>query len=123
MLRACVNGFGGHLDRFFSLAEFCYNHSYHSSIEMAPFEVLYGMRYRSPIGWFDEFEVRPWGIDLLRESLDKVKLIKDRLIMAQCRQKIHADKKVLNLEFMVGKMFLLKVSPMNGDEILEKRES
>ena len=84
-LRACVIDFGGQCDQFFPLTEFAYNNSYHSSIEMAPFEALYGRRCRSPIGWFDAFEVRPWGTDLLRESLDKVKLIQDRLLMAQSR--------------------------------------
>ena len=83
------------------LAEFAYNNSYHSSIGMAPFEALYGRRCRSPSGWFDAFEVRPWGTDLLRESLDKVKLIQDRLLMAQSRQKSYADRKVRDLEFMV----------------------
>ena len=75
MLRACVIEFGGYWDNFLPLAEFSYNNSYHSSIDMAPFEALYGRRCRSPIGWFDAFEVRPWGTDLLRESLDKVKCI------------------------------------------------
>ena len=75
MLRACVIDFGGQWDQFLPLAKFAYNNSYHSSIEMAPFEALYGRRCRSPICWFDAFEVRPWGTDLLRESLDKVKLI------------------------------------------------
>ncbi|XP_059313494.1 uncharacterized protein LOC132064509 [Lycium ferocissimum] len=32
---------------------------YHLSIEMAPFEALYGRRCRSPIGWFDSFEFSP----------------------------------------------------------------
>ncbi|XP_069143365.1 uncharacterized protein [Solanum lycopersicum] len=41
---------------------------------MEPFEALYGRRFRSPIGWFDAFEVRPWGTDLLRESLEKLAL-------------------------------------------------
>ena len=67
MLRACVIEFGGHWDNFLPLAEFSYNNSYHSSIDMAPFEELYGRRCRSPIGWFDAFEVRPWGTDLLRD--------------------------------------------------------
>ncbi|XP_069152101.1 uncharacterized protein [Solanum lycopersicum] len=43
MLRACVIDFGGHWDQFLPLAEFAYNNSYHSSIEMAPFEALYGV--------------------------------------------------------------------------------
>ena len=77
MLRACVIEFGGHWDSFLPLAEFSYSNSYPSSIDMAPFEALYGRRYRSPIGWLDAFEVRPWGTDLLRESLDKVKSIQE----------------------------------------------
>ena len=48
MLRACVIEFGGHWDSFLPLAEFSYNNSYHSSIDMAPFEALYGRRCRSP---------------------------------------------------------------------------
>ena len=112
MLRACVIDFGGQWDQFLPLAEFAYNNSYHSSIEMAPFEALYGRRCRSPIGWFDAFEVRPWGTNLLRVSLDKVKLIQDRLLMPQSRQKSYADRKVRDLEFMVGERVLLKVSLM-----------
>ena len=81
---------------------------------MAPFEALYGRRYQSPIGWFDAFEVRLWGTDLLRESLDKVKLIQDRLLIAKSRQRSYADRKIRDLEFMVGDKVLLKVSPMKG---------
>ena len=114
MLRACVIEFGGHRDNFLPLAEFSYNNSYHSSIDMAPFEALYGRRCRFPIGWFDAFEVRPWGTDLLRESLDKVKCIQEKLLAAQSRQKEYADRKVRDLEFMEGEQFLLKVSPMKG---------
>ena len=77
MLRACAIEFGGQWDSFLPLVEFSYNNSYHSSIDMAPFEALYGRRCRSLIGWFDAFEVRPWGTDLLRESLDKVKSIQE----------------------------------------------
>ena len=101
MLRACDLEFGGHWDNFLPLAEFSYNNSYHSSSDMAPFEALYERRCRSPIGWFDGFEVRPWGTDLLRESLDKVKMIQDRLLMDQSRQKSYADWKIRDLEFMI----------------------
>ncbi|XP_060216733.1 uncharacterized protein LOC132644170 [Lycium barbarum] len=50
MLRACAIDFGGHWDQFLSLAEFEYNNSYHSSIDMAPFEALYCKRCCSPMG-------------------------------------------------------------------------
>ena len=81
---------------------------------MAPFEELYGRRCSSPISWFDAFEVRPWGTDLLRESLDKVKFIQEKLLAAQSRQKEYADRKVRELNFMEGEQVLLKVSPMKG---------
>ena len=42
MLRACVIAFGGHWDNFLPLAEFSYNNSYHSSIDMAPLEAFMG---------------------------------------------------------------------------------
>lgn len=114
MLRACVIDFGGRWDHFLPLAEFAYNNSYHSSIQMAPFEALYGRRCRSPIGWFDAFEVRSLDTDLLRDAMEKVRVIQSRLLTAQSRQKSYADRRVRDLEFMEGDRVLLKVSPMKG---------
>ena len=75
-------------------------------------------RCRSPIGWFDAFEVRPWGTDLLR---DKVKCIQEKLLAAQSRQKEYADRKVRHLEFMEGEKISLKVLPMKGVIRFRKR--
>ena len=49
MLRLCAIDFKGIWDDHLPLIEFAYNNSYHSSIQMAPFEALYGRRYRSLI--------------------------------------------------------------------------
>ena len=49
MLRMCVLDFQGNWETYLPLAEFVYNNSYHSSIEMAPYEALYGRKCRSPI--------------------------------------------------------------------------
>lgn len=65
MLRGCVIDFGGQWDQYLPLEEFAYNNSYHFSIQIAPFKVWYGRKFRSPVGWFDAFEVRPWGTDSL----------------------------------------------------------
>ncbi|GJU47826.1 putative reverse transcriptase domain-containing protein [Tanacetum coccineum] len=46
MLRACVIDFDGSWNIHLPLAEFSYNNSYHSSIGCAPFEALYGRKYR-----------------------------------------------------------------------------
>ncbi|KAJ8774323.1 hypothetical protein K2173_011195 [Erythroxylum novogranatense] len=53
MLRACVMDFKGAWDEHLPLVEFAYNNSYHSSIQMAPYEALYGRRCRTPICWDD----------------------------------------------------------------------
>ncbi|XP_070004372.1 uncharacterized protein [Nicotiana sylvestris] len=69
---------------------------------MAPFEVLYGWRYRSPIGWFKPCEAKFYGTDLVKDVLDKVKLIQERLRTTQSRQKSYADQKARDVSFMVG---------------------
>ena len=51
MLRACVLEFKGSWDRHLPLMEFAYNNSYQSSIEMAPYEALYGRKCRTPLCW------------------------------------------------------------------------
>ncbi|XP_070028856.1 uncharacterized protein [Nicotiana sylvestris] len=80
-----------------------YDHqSYQSSIEMAPFEALYGRRYHSPIGWFEPVEARLHGTDLVKDALENVKLIQERLYTAQSKQKSYADQKARDLSFMVG---------------------
>ena len=65
--------------------------------------------------------MRPWGTDLLRESLDKVKFIKEKLLAAQSRQREYADRKVRDFDFMEGEQVLLKVSPMKGVMRFDKR--
>nr|GEY36869.1 retrotransposon protein, putative [Tanacetum cinerariifolium] len=47
MLRAYVIDFGSSWDRHLPLVELSYNNSYHASIKAAPYEDLYGRKYRS----------------------------------------------------------------------------
>ena len=42
MLRACAINFKGSWDTHLPLVKFSYNNSYHTSIQCAPFEALYG---------------------------------------------------------------------------------
>ncbi|KAA3481026.1 DNA/RNA polymerases superfamily protein [Gossypium australe] len=85
MLRGCED--------FLSLVEFAYNNSYQSSIQMLPYEVLYGQ--------------------LVSETEEKVKLIRARLKEAFDRQKSYADLKRKEIEFSVGDQAFMKVSPWN----------
>ena len=49
--------FKGSWDDHLPLIEFAYNNSYHSSIQIALYEALYGRKCRSPVGWFEVGEV------------------------------------------------------------------
>nr|XP_009759036.1 PREDICTED: uncharacterized protein LOC104211646 [Nicotiana sylvestris] len=52
---------------------------------MAPYEVLHGRRCRSPIRWFEAGETNLLGLDLVQEVIDKVQLIRKRLLAAQSK--------------------------------------
>ena len=49
MLCACVLDLKGSWEENLPLVEFAYNNNYHASIQMAPYEALYGRPCRSPI--------------------------------------------------------------------------
>ncbi|GJR87387.1 putative reverse transcriptase domain-containing protein [Tanacetum coccineum] len=87
---------------------------YHTSIWCAPFEALYGRKYRSPMLWAEIREgslIRP---ELMQEATDKVVVIKVRLQAARDRQKSYADNRRKPLEFEVGDRMMQKVSPWKG---------
>ena len=114
MLRACVIDFGGNWDSHLPLIEFSYNNSYHSSIEAAPFEALYGRKCRTPVCWAEIGESQLSGPEIVQETTDKITQIKERLKTARDRQKSYADNRRKPLEFQIGDKVLLKVSPWKG---------
>ena len=68
MLRACVLGHKGSWEEHLPLVEFAYNNSYHTSIEMAQYEALYGRPCGSPICWTKVGESSITGSDLIRHT-------------------------------------------------------
>ncbi|GKD61714.1 putative reverse transcriptase domain-containing protein [Tanacetum coccineum] len=114
MLRACVLDFEGSSDVHLLLVEFSNNNSYHSSVRCAPFEALYGRKWRSPIMLAEVGEGQLIGPELVQETTKKISQIKDRLKAACDRKKCYADKSRKPLEFSVGDYVLLKVSPWKG---------
>nr|GEY92341.1 putative reverse transcriptase domain-containing protein [Tanacetum cinerariifolium] len=121
MLRVCVINFSGSWDVHIPLAELSYNNNYYSSIRHAPFEDLYGRKYRSPVLWAEIKEGSLIGPELVLETTDKVVLIKEKLKAARDRQKSYMDKRRKPLEFEVGDRVLLKVSPWKGVEHFGKK--
>ena len=113
-LRACVLDHKGSWEEQLPLVEFAYNNSYQASIRMAPYEALYGRPCRSPLCWTEVGESSITGPDLIRDTSEKVSLIRQRLFTAQSRQKSYADVRRRPLEFEVRDHFFLKVMPKRG---------
>ena len=68
---------------------------------MAPYEALYGRRYRSPVGWFEVGETALIGTDLVLYAMEKVQLVRHRLKTTQNRLKFYADVRRRELVFQV----------------------
>nr|GEU83170.1 hypothetical protein [Tanacetum cinerariifolium] len=114
MLRACVIDFGNSWDQHLPLIEFSYNNSYYASINAAPFEALYGQKCISPVCWSEVGDRQLTGPELIRETTKKIVQIKNQLLTARSRQKSYADVRRKPMEFEVGDMVMLKVSPWKG---------
>ena len=114
ILRACVLDHKGSWDEHLHLVEFYYNNSYQASIQMAPYEALYGRPCRSPLCWTEVGESSITGPDLIRDTSEKVSLIRQRLLTTQSQQKSYTDVRRRPLEFEVGDHVFLKVMPKRG---------
>ncbi|WVZ80730.1 hypothetical protein U9M48_028186 [Paspalum notatum var. saurae] len=107
MLRTCALTYSTKWDECLPLAEFAYNNSYQKSLEMAPFEALYGRRCRTPLNWSELGERATFGPDMVTQAKEQVKFIHKNLKRAQSRQKfIHMIEE--------GDHVYLRVSPMKG---------
>jgi len=113
-LRVCVLEQGGTWDSHLPLIEFTYNNSYHSSIGMAPFEALYGRRCRTPLCWYESGDSVVLGPEIVQQTTEKVKLIREKMKVLQSRQKSYHDKRRKDLEFKERDHVFLRVTPVTG---------
>jgi hypothetical protein len=81
---------------------------------MSPFEALYGRKCTTPLLWSGVGERSFFGPDIIQEAEEKVRLIKDRLKVAQSRQKSYADNKRRDVSYEIGDRVYLRVSPLRG---------
>ncbi|WVZ80462.1 hypothetical protein U9M48_027933 [Paspalum notatum var. saurae] len=114
MLRACGLTYSTKWNECLPLAEFAYNNSYQKSLEMAPFEALYGRHCRTPLNWSEPGECVMFGPDLVTQAEEQVKFIHSNLKGAQSRQKSYSDKRRRPLVFEKDDHVYLRVSPMKG---------
>lgn len=85
LLRACVLKYGKDWEKSLSHAEFSYNNSYQASIQMLPFEALYGRKCRTPLMWSKVGERSFFGPAKIREAEEGVAQVRENLKAEQSR--------------------------------------
>ncbi|GKE78079.1 putative reverse transcriptase domain-containing protein, partial [Tanacetum coccineum] len=75
---------------------------------------LYGRKCISSVCWSEVGDSQLTGPELIRETTEKIIQIKNCLLTARSRQKSYADVRRKPMEFNVGDMVMLKVSPWKG---------
>ena len=78
-MKSCVIDFRGSWENYLLLAEFVYKNSFPSSIQMAPYEALYGQNCPTLLYWTELRDNQIHGVDLVKEIEEKVKVICDCL--------------------------------------------
>ena len=106
--------FRGSWNTHLPLRKVAYYNSYQASIGMAPYEALYGRKYRTPVCWDEVGERKLVGPEIVQVTCDKVKVIRDRLKISQNRHKSYADNRRRDLQFEIGDQVFLKISPWKG---------
>ncbi|KAK8916356.1 hypothetical protein KSP39_PZI022892 [Platanthera zijinensis] len=114
LLRMVVLDLKGSWEKYLSLVEFSYNNSYQSSIQMAPFEALYGRRCRNPLSWAEDGEHKLFPKDQINKMNNKLTLVRERLKIAQDRQQKYYNARHRQVEFKIGDMVCLKIKPFKG---------
>jgi hypothetical protein len=79
MLRACALQYERSWDKSMLYAEFSYNNSYQESLKMAPSEMLYGHRCRTPLFWNGTGERKIFEPNILQEAEKQVHMVRENL--------------------------------------------
>ncbi|KAL4388638.1 hypothetical protein GQ457_09G019730 [Hibiscus cannabinus] len=122
MLRCCIIDFQGSWEKQLPLVEFAYNNSYQASIQMAPYEALYGRRCRTLVCWAEAGQKLLPLPDILKGTTEKVKLICERLKAASDRQKSYANLKQLERIHDVFHVSMLRRYRSNPSHVMPVEE-
>jgi hypothetical protein len=81
---------------------------------MAPYEALYGRKCQTPLCWYQDGESVILGPEIIQQTTEKVKQIREKMRTTQSRQKSYADKRRRPLEFEEGDHVFLRVASTTG---------
>jgi hypothetical protein len=85
MLRAYALMYGKSWDKSLPYTEFPYNNSYQASIQMAPYEALYGRQCQTPLFWSQTRESQVFRLEVLKDAEKQVQMVCESLKVAQSR--------------------------------------
>ena len=88
---------------------------------MTPYKALYKRKCRTPLCWTGLSEKKVIGPDLIQETEEKVKMIRERLKVASDRQKSYANLRRKDIQYEIGEKVYLKVSPWKKVMKFEKK--
>jgi hypothetical protein len=114
MLRACALQDKLVWDKRLLYVEFSYNNSYQAILKMSPFEALYGRNCRTPLHWDQPGKRQVFGLEILLEAEENIRMVRKNLKAAQSKQRSYADTRRRERSFEVGDYVYLKVSPIRG---------
>ena len=114
LLRTCVLDHLGAWDEVLPLIKFTYNNNFHASIGIELYEALYGRKCMTPLCWYHNGEAVLVGPELLEQTTEKVRMVRDRMQASQSRQKAYADCRRRPLEFAAGDHVFLRVTQTTG---------
>jgi hypothetical protein len=99
MLRACALQDKLCWDKRLPYVEFSYNISYQASLKMSQFQALYGRNCRTPLHWDQPGERQVFGLDILLEAEENIRMVRENLKTAQSKQQSYADTRRRELSF------------------------
>ena len=79
---------------------------------MAPYEALYGRKYRSLVHWDEVGERKCLGSELVEQATEANKKIQETMKTSQTHQKSYANQRHQTLEFQVREHIFFKIFPM-----------
>jgi hypothetical protein len=82
MLRACALTYGTDWEISLQFAEFSYNNIFQASLQMSPFEALYGKKCRTLLAWSEVGERTLFGPAIIEEAEEKVEKVRENLRVA-----------------------------------------
>ena len=88
---------------------------------MAPYEALYGRKYRTPLCSTELSEKKIIVPYLIQETEEKVKMIRERLKVTTNRKKSYTDMRIMDIRYEIDEKMFLKVSPWKKAMIFGKK--